>query len=545
MSTTYQSYYILNNPGDNIDKTHEFFTIYYLFQIFKELNPHFFTKNNGPGRPRIYTPDVMLPFVQWGHLNKIISCRDLANWWTRNDDTCNFILDCKKPGKSSINEFINNYNYLIDEFDRFIVDFSLKTGLMGGEIIYHDGTIFKAFCNNFKKLYANQLYCLRDFILEHRHETDRNGMWFKLEKYFINGEFEEEIKPILDDLKKNIRAGGIYLLKSVFKQKNGLKKVLSKIKHMEENVIGNQPISITDPEAHIMLDKDHKWGFNYNFQSGVDDKYGMIAIHYITQSPNDKKESTVTVKQLNERLHKENYTLVVDNGYWHIKSLKEIYNSPTTIVIPDATSASRTKEKNNEPQENQKTNEKEKFRKHKFIKDWENDTYICPNGSILTRQNNHVQNGIEYKVYTTNDCLTCPDHDICTSQSKRTIKDRCDIEIEEIKKTYYSEWGQKTYSGRGSHAEGNFGTLEESRNFRGIKTRGTKRVNDEITQYAITHNIKKIHKHMDVKVLKTILKLIKKEKTKNRKIDINILDKLINNYIIKEDKVVDLEINEN
>ena len=68
----------------------------------------------------------------------------------------------------------------------------------------------------------------------------------------------------------------------------------------------------------------------------------MIAIHYITQSPNDKKESTVTVKQLNERLHKENYTLVVDNGYWHIKSLNEIYNS-TTIVIPDNASATRTR----------------------------------------------------------------------------------------------------------------------------------------------------------------------------------------------------------
>ena len=119
------------------------------------------------------------------------------------------------------------------------------------------------------------------------------------------------------------------------------------------------------------------------------------------------------------------------------------------------------------------------------------------------------------------------------------------MEIEEIKKTYYTKWDQETYSRRGSPAEGNFGTLQESRNFRGIKTRGTKRVNDELTQYAITHNIKKIHKHMDVKVLKTILKLIKKEKTKNRKIDINILDNLINNFIIEEDKVVDLVINEN
>lgn len=57
--------------------------------------------------------------------------------------------------------------------------------------------------------------------------------------------------------------------------------------------------------------------------------------------------------------------------------------------------------------------------------------------------------------------------------------------------------------------------------------------------------LKKIHKHMDVKVLKSILNLIKKEKTKNRKIDINILDNLISKFIIKEEKVVDLEINKN
>ena len=97
---------------------------------------------------------------------------------------------------------------------------------MSGEIVYHDGTILKAFCNNFKKLYANQLYYLRDFILEHRHETDRNGLWFKMERYFINGEFEEEIKPVLDDLKKDIRGGGIYLLKFVFKQKKWVEKRL-------------------------------------------------------------------------------------------------------------------------------------------------------------------------------------------------------------------------------------------------------------------------------------------------------------------------------
>lgn len=77
----------------------------------------------------------------------------------------------KNQEKNSINEFLNDYNYLIDEFDIFIVDFSLKIGLMNGKIIYHDGTILKGYCNNFKKLYANQLYYLRDFILKYRHEN--------------------------------------------------------------------------------------------------------------------------------------------------------------------------------------------------------------------------------------------------------------------------------------------------------------------------------------------------------------------------------------
>lgn len=110
------------------------------------------------------------------------------------------------------------------------------------------------------------------------------------------------------------------------------------------------------------------------------------------------------------------------------------------------------------------------------------------------------------------------------------------------KKIYYSEWGQKIYSGRGSNAEGNFGTLLESRNFRRIKTRGIKRVNDELTPYTITHNIKKIHKHTSVNVLKTILNLIKQEKTKRRNVDINIIDELIKNFVIKNEIIVNLKI---
>ena len=42
MNNSYQSYYALRNPGDNIDKTHELYTLVYLVEIFKELYPSFF-----------------------------------------------------------------------------------------------------------------------------------------------------------------------------------------------------------------------------------------------------------------------------------------------------------------------------------------------------------------------------------------------------------------------------------------------------------------------------------------------------------------------
>lgn len=537
MSVSCQSYFTFKNPCENIDKNHELFTLVTLFNIFKELYSDLFKVNDGPGCPKIYIPDIMVPFIQWGHLNKIISCRDLEKWWMRNDDTCNIVLDCKKPGKSSINECLNDYSSIIDAFDIFIVDFSLKIGLIGGKLEYHDGTILKGYCNNFNKLYANQLYYLRDFILEHRNKTDKDGLWYKLDKYFNKNEYKDDVEPILKDLKKEIRASGINMLKNVFTSKNGLKKVLLKIKQMEENVNGNQPISVTDPEAHIMLDKKNKMGFNYNYQTTTDNKFGMIPSHYITQNPNDKKELPVIIKELYERLDEKDFILVTDNGYWHIDSLKEIHYSPTMIIIPDNSGAKRKKDKINI--QNGKIIEKS-YKKHEFEKLWCLDAYLCPNDSILTRGKNIKQNGIEYKTYSTDNCLKCSDHDKCTKQNKRILKDRDDPVLDGIKMLYESELGQELYNGRSAYAEGNFATLLESRNFRGIKNRGTQRVNDELTLCAITHNIKKIHKHTKLNVLKTILNLIKKEKKKHMNVSIDILDDLIEDYVFEDDVLVDL-----
>ena len=58
-----------------------------------------------------------------------------------------------------------------------------------------------------------------------------------------------------------------------------------------------------------------------------------------------------------------------------------------------------------------------------------------------------------------------------------------------------------------------------------------------MTRTTITHNIKKIHKHINNNTLKKILNEIKKEKQK-QPLNMNIFDKWINNYIIENDKII-------
>ena len=96
--------------------------------------------------------------------------------------------------------------------------------------------------------------------------------------------------------------------------------------------------------------------------------------------------------------------------------------------------------------------------------------------------------------------------------------------MEEIRRFYYSDEGQEIYFQRGHFAESSFAILLESRNFRGIKTKGLKKANDELTISEIHHNIKKLEKHTTNKFLKLILLLFL---NKNK---LSITCFLLNNY---------------
>ena len=89
-------------------------------------------------------------------------------------------------------------------------------------------------------------------------------------------------------------------------------------------------------------------------------------------------------------------------------------------------------------------------------------------------------------------------------------------------------------------AETPFTIVFESRNFRGIKNRGLKRVNSEMIRVSITYNLKKIRKHMSNYVLKKILHKIRDLK-RTQEVKIDILKEWPDKLVFVEYRIVDIE----
>ena len=548
-----QCKFVLTKIGANLDKEHHVFYLLSLIQIFKELYPEYF-KINPLGCKKEYSLEELLGLNTWGDWNNHESCRDKAQLCRNNDESVQVLIS-GQPSKSTINNFNNDESLLINAFDDFIVEFCTVCGLISGTEFVTDGTFYDSYSNDFKGLYPDEIYYVKDFLRDTSKHMDDYALLYSY--FYDEGEACDELTTLLKELKDNLNIHGIRLIVRALKDNKEYKKVMDNLDNMILNITKeNIQVSIVDPDAHLMYDKDHQKGFHYNYQETTDTKYGIIVDHYITKNPNDKKE----INKINTRLINifgdNGFSLGVDNGYWNIKLLiKIIQETNTKVVIPDKKSATNTKDKiiqdnksnkrYNEYVENKKNNKKCRtfIERKEFIYHPNKDSYECPKtGNYLEHKNTVIKdNNIQYRQYWTNECKKCPYHDKCTSQSKRILEDVNEPEINYINELFNSLHGQNFYPKRGSYAEGNFGTLTEARNFRGIKVRGQQKVDNQLTRTVIIHNIKKIEKHIHLEVLEKVLKYIEKEKTHQRG-SIKILQELKGKFIEENDTIIDVNI---
>ena len=198
-------------------------------------------------------------------------------------------------------------------------------------------------------------------------------------------------------------------------------------------------------------------------------------------------------------------------------------------------SGKRQKQVNKEEkQKNKGKNKPKRIKKYQFKYIGKIDAFECPKTKKLFEVVDIVTlTGVKKKKYTCDYCISCKYKSECTSQYRRILYEHYDENMEEIRRFYYSDEGQEIYFQRGHFAESSFAILLESRNFRGIKTRGIENVNMELTFYEIHHNIKKYEKLTTNKFLRLLFHEIKREKEKTGNIDFIFIEKISKKLIIK------------
>ena len=484
-----QTVFELKTLGSNLTRENPVFLIKKLIQIFKKENPKLFQQDHkNTGRPRKYYTDELLGLILWGNYNQKHSCRKLAEWLKNNDESINYILNGKKPSKSQIHRFIKENKGLIKEFFTFTIHLGQKIGLISSENIFIDGTILKAYANPNKNIYPQELQYLERAINEY---SKNKNIWKALHQHYHKNIKTPQITEIIQEIDQNLRIYPKKLFKQSLKGKEQKNRTLKQIQRIKENQINTKSsISIIDPDAKWMKNKKGKITLNYNYQQATDEKCGMIVGEYLTKSHPDINELETMAEILKkETIQKDKFTIIVDYGYYKTKQIERLTKDQISIIIPNKSSSIK-----NKPLKKQNPFTKPYF---KFNK--ENDTYTCPNGETLVRKKNRMIRDKEYRIYMTYNCKECPYKEKCAKKYtyKRLLHLNSTI-LDEIQEKYESPEGQKLYKKRAIYAEGNFAILKESRNFRGIKRRGLKNANIELTINSIIHNIKKIDKYKQV-----------------------------------------------
>lgn len=323
---------------------------------------------------------------------------------------------------------------IFQEIFEDIVFLAIKSGLVGGKILYTDSTHIKANANK---------------------------------KKFRDVEVEKTPKEYIDELDEDINKDRI---------KHGKKPFSKKEKEVETKTIKQ---SVTDPESGFMSRERKPLGYFYLDHRTVDSWYNIITDLFIT--PGNFNDSTCYIKRLIYQIETFDFEVSavgVDAGY----NTAYICRALCKLGIYGTIGRKKTGGK------------KYFFKKTKFIYNSDDDTYTCPNNCILTYCTTKRDGFKEYKSLKS-DCENCQYFGKCiTSSSGRKSVNRHVWEHykEEIKENTKSDYGKEIYRRRKETVERSFANSKQLHGYRYAKFRGLEKVKFQAYMTVIAQNIKKM-----------------------------------------------------
>jgi len=235
-----------------------------------------------------------------------------------------------------------------------------------------------------------------------------------------------------------------------------------------------------------MKNKKNKIELSYNSQISVDHKSGIILTNSVTQQPTDHHQLIPQIEKIIETIGPipAKTCINADNGYFTQDNITYINENKLDAYIPNRKQASEAKS------DTKKIN---KFSKHNFRYDHQNNQYICPNNKKLPYIKTYKYNNKIRQQYYSNECLKCPDQTECAGKNRvKIITDyggdlakKMSLKMETIE-------AKLEFAKRKETVEWPFGNIKQNLKFTEYYTRGLEQIQTENNLIYISHNLKRI-----------------------------------------------------
>ncbi len=412
-----------------------------------------------------YHPKAMMKIIIYGYYEGFFGGRPLSRRYEK-DLGLRYLSNDDFPDHRTINLFRVNFKDEIAEVFAQVLMLCKELEMIGFENLSIDGQKIKANANVFQNKNLKGI----------RKEKEKIE---KLLKKLLESELDfqqEEEKKI---------------------KKNKLQRRMKKLEQAAQLLIeagaeGDDKLryNLTDPDSRIMKDKRGVLNPDYNAQNTVDDKFQVLTAVNVINTPSDNEQLFPMKEKSEENTGSPHKNTLADCGYSDKETFTQMENDPTTeYYVPDRTMY---------------TSKNDKYSKWNFKYEDEQDVYFCPQGNkLIFIRTSKDKDGLEYRLYRTEDCEHCDVKNKCRKKSKNKGKIRnrtiCvypqDEAIKRMRKKLDSKDGKKIYQVRMSTVEPLHGDMQKNRGFIQFVLRGLEKVNSEYNLLAIAHNVRKIILH--------------------------------------------------
>ena len=485
---------IYKSPVDDLDDYHMVKLIVYLIKLFEKENTGLFKDKakSAPGPKFKYSKSEMLALYVFATFRGIRPCRKIEEFLDDKSKACGYITNEKLPRKSKINQFKNDYDYLINQFLKFTVKFGFNFGLVDFKIVSIDSTPIEAYVNEFRSLSIGQILYLEDLIYDYSLDKTKRSIWGKIKRFFFMDELPEDMIDLINEIHHNLNKHGRQLLQIALNSNKARDEILDRIEVLKENYDGHNRVNLTDPEARKMHMKDDTIQFAYLLQTITDVKTGLIIMQRIVEDKIDRYQLAPAIDYIIDTYNIVPQYILADNGYYGLDQIEYAYSKGIIPIIPDRNDAMKI---NGTQSDNPHAKCNMHFDPIKL-------EFTCLNNQKL-KVDGIVEKDGELKLrFKTNECPNCPYKKECAKNNKyRILYEPFNPFFFERKNEFLSKKGQLIYKLRAIHSEGAFSEIKEIQEFKQSKRRGRYKVEIDLILEAIVLNLRKIRNHLNVTLI--------------------------------------------